>query len=282
MFVEGDGDSAVIDFDFFVSVQIVVDESLLASADEEAADFDGAEPIDVEGGEESVSEVEVEVSDVFDATGALCVAGTEGGEASGESADEEVDNGEVMRCEVPDDVDVMLEESEVNTNAVDVVDLTEVTGVDEGFDFSDGCSVNECVVNHQDSPGGFRGIDHVLSVCDGGRHGFFDEYMFTGVQGGDGEWSMGGDGRGDDDGVDIVTCEQCLVIFDGFNGGVAGESFPESCGISVADGYESGCGAGVEVSDEIGAPVSGANHGYIHHCIVPEVCEWRGLLGGGQ
>ena len=62
-----DGDAAVIDADFLGWVEVIKDDAFFAAADDEVSDFDGAEPIDVEGGEESGTEIEIEVGDILDA-----------------------------------------------------------------------------------------------------------------------------------------------------------------------------------------------------------------------
>jgi len=62
-----DGDSTVIDADFLGWVEVIEDDAFFAAADDEVSDFDGAEPVDVEGGEQSGTEIEIEVRAILDA-----------------------------------------------------------------------------------------------------------------------------------------------------------------------------------------------------------------------
>jgi len=193
------------------------------------------------------------------------VAGPEGGEAAGESSDEVVHDGEVMGSEVPDDVDIMLEQSEVDADAVDEVEISEFPLLQEFLHFPHGAAEEERMIDHEDAAGLFGGVDHGFGVGDVGSEWFFDEDMFSGGEGGECEWCMGADGCGDGDGVDFGIREQLIGGIEAADGWIPGKDFAESLGVAVANRDEMGGGAVVEVPDEVGSPVTGADNSDAYH-----------------
>jgi hypothetical protein len=187
------------------------------------------------------------------------VAGPEGGEAAGETTDEVIHDGEVMGGEVPDDVDIMLEESEVDADAVDEVEISEFTLLEEFLHFPHGAAEEERVIDHEDAAGLFGGVDHGFGIGDVGSERFFDEDVFSGGESGECEWGMGADGSGDGDGIDFGISEEFIGGIAAADSWIAGKDFVESFGVAVADGNESSGGAVVEVPDEVGSPVTGAD-----------------------
>ena len=193
------------------------------------------------------------------------MAGPEGGEAAGETTDEVVHDGEVMGGEVPDDVDIMLEESEVDADAVDEVEISELSLLKEFLHFPNGAAEEERVIDHEDAAGLFGGVDHGFGVGDVGSEWFFDEDMFSGGERGECEGGMCGDGCGDGDGVDFGISEEFVGGIAAADRWIPGKDFVESFGVAVADRDESGGGAVVEVPDEVGSPVTGADNSDAYH-----------------
>src|SRR5438270_682622 len=66
-----------------------------------------------------------------------------------ETAQQEIHNGKVVRSEVPEDVHVVLDEAQVDANAVDVIDVAERASVYQFLDLSNRGAVDERVVHHE-------------------------------------------------------------------------------------------------------------------------------------
>src|SRR5205085_10436908 len=124
-----------------------VDDHATAAGDERAADFDGREPVEVEVGDERVVEAELDVGDVLQAR--LDVATARSHQARGPPPDDVVHDREVVRREVPDDVEVVLEEAEVDAHGVEVEQVADLPGRDDLLDAAHRARVDEGVVNHQ-------------------------------------------------------------------------------------------------------------------------------------
>lgn len=56
------------------------------------------------------------------------------------------------------------------------------------------------------------GVDHFSGFGGGGRHRFFDQHVFAGVERSDGRGAVRGCRGTDADGVDRVECEQLAII----------------------------------------------------------------------
>jgi hypothetical protein len=56
---------------------------------------------------------------------------------------------EIVRCEIPQYIGVVLEDPEIHPYGVEVVQVAELSAVDDFFDLADGTRVDEGVVHHQ-------------------------------------------------------------------------------------------------------------------------------------
>ncbi len=77
-----------------------------------------------------------------------------------------------MRGEIPDDVDVMLEESEVDSDAIDVVDLAQLAVFDQFLDFANGVIEKISMIHHQNPLAAVRQVDEVWASCTLEASGF--------------------------------------------------------------------------------------------------------------
>ncbi len=76
--------------------------------------------------EQPIAKVQIQVGHVLDSAVAIRMAGPQRGEALGQPADQVVHDRQIVRGEVPDHVHIVLEQSEVDSHAVDIVDLAEI------------------------------------------------------------------------------------------------------------------------------------------------------------
>ncbi len=81
---------------------------------------------------------------------------------SGLASDQVIHDGEVVRGEVPDDVDIVLEEAEVDARGIVIEELAEDALVDHLADFADGASEEEGVIDHDPQIPGGGEIDELL------------------------------------------------------------------------------------------------------------------------
>src|SRR5207248_884762 len=147
-------------------VQVVVDQALLAATYDQVADLDRAEPVDVERRQETIAEVQVEVGHVLQL--APGVAGTERRQAQGQAPQQVVHNGQVVDGQVPEDIDVVLEQPEVDAHAVDIVEVAQLSGVNQRLDLADGGAVDEGVVDHQGQVLAVGQVDQVHGLTQRG------------------------------------------------------------------------------------------------------------------
>src|SRR6185295_10923741 len=109
---------------------------------------------------------ELEVRNVFVA--AVGVAVTPGRNSRRGLAQNEIDDRDVVRREVPDDVDVLLVQTEVQSRAVDVTDLAELAAVRDVTQLPDRGVVLEGVADHEMHLGARGRVDQLFAFFDAG------------------------------------------------------------------------------------------------------------------
>src|SRR5262249_40997589 len=143
----GNADAPVVNLDWFPEVKVVVNQSLFAAADDEVPHLDRAQPVDMKGSEQAVAEIQVEVSHVFLVGPGMTAS--HGRHAAGQAAQQKIDNGQIVRGQVPEHVDIVLQQAEVDADAVDIKDVAQLTGIDDLLDAPNRGTVNEGVVHHE-------------------------------------------------------------------------------------------------------------------------------------
>jgi hypothetical protein len=124
-----DVDAAVVHAELLARLDVIVDEHTPAAADEHLADLDRREPVDVQVCDEARRIVQGQVGDIHQP--ARCVRRAGGRHGARALGDEIVDDGEVVRREIPEHVGVALEEPEIDAHRVEVVQLAELAAVDD-------------------------------------------------------------------------------------------------------------------------------------------------------
>ena len=110
--------------------------------------------------------------------GSAPMALTDTGRTSG--GQDVVDDRQVVRGEVPQHVDVGLDEAEVDAHGVEVLDVADVAAVDELADVLHGRRVAVRVVAHQHEAGIVGGLDELAPLGDRRRERLLDEHVLAG------------------------------------------------------------------------------------------------------
>ncbi|GAB3902893.1 hypothetical protein GCM10029964_094040 [Kibdelosporangium lantanae] len=118
-----------------------------------------------------------------------------------------VEDGQVVRGEVPQHVDVRLDQAEVDADRVEVLDVAQLTRVHQlAQPLHDG-RVAEGVVQHQHQAA-FLGGGHELDpVRVRRRQGLLHQHVLAGLQGGHRDFEVGRGRRGHGDRVDLRVGE---------------------------------------------------------------------------
>ena len=130
-------DALVVDLDLFARLEIVVDDHLLAAADQRAAHLDRRQPVDVDVGDQVALEVQRQIGDVLRLAGD--VAHARRGDGHRPLRQDIVHDGQIVDGEVPDDADIVLEQAEIHADRVVIVDVAEA-GLDEFAHLANGAA----------------------------------------------------------------------------------------------------------------------------------------------
>jgi len=86
---------------------------------------------------------------------------------------------EIVRGQVPNDANVMLEKTQVHSPRIVVVQITEGSAVIQLSDFSNRAREQECVIHHDFQVLTRGQLDEFGCLRGGGGERFFHEYMFS-------------------------------------------------------------------------------------------------------
>ena len=129
-------DAAVVDAEPLLRVEVVPDQRALGAADDHLPDLGRAQPVDVHVGDRAARQRQREVADAGLA-GAERVGAVRGDARRAQPAgQDEVEDRQVVRREVPEHVDVGLDEPEVDPHRVDEQDLAELAVRDQLADLA--------------------------------------------------------------------------------------------------------------------------------------------------
>ncbi len=161
-------------------------------------------------GDDARGELHVAEDDVLDAgTHVALAAGLQLGRPL---ADEIEQDGDVVRTEAPERVLVGADHAEVHAHAVQVAQLAELTGVDQGLDLAQPRVEEQEVSDHQTAIGSLGGLDQLACLGRRERERLLDEQVLAGREHAHPERVVGRHGGGDRDGVDGVVCEHLVEL----------------------------------------------------------------------
>ena len=139
-------DALVVDLDLLARLQIVVDDHLAASADQCPPHLDRRQPVHVDMRDQVGGEEHGQIGDVLRLAGEVRQAGRRDRHRllTGEDV---VHDRQVVDGQVPDHVDIVLEEAEVDPRRVVVIDLPQIAGLDQLAHLANRAGVDEGVVD---------------------------------------------------------------------------------------------------------------------------------------
>ncbi len=105
-----------------------------------------------------------------------------GGDAAGLIVEHVIDNGQIMRRQIPDDVDVVPKKAQVDADGIDVIKVAQFPVFHQLFDSANRGIEKISVVDHEDSLFSSRQIDQVLGLLGGGGQRFFHQHMKAGFE----------------------------------------------------------------------------------------------------
>ena len=106
----------------------------------------------------------------------------------------------------------MLEEAEVHTDRVVVIDVSEVAARGELAHLADRAGVHERVVDGEDAVPALRLVNQADRLVDIQRHRFFDQHVLAGAQRLHPEVEVCRDGRGDCHRVDPRVPQKVAIV----------------------------------------------------------------------
>src|SRR5262249_11234842 len=142
-----EGHAAVIDLHLLAGLDVVVYDHAATAGDQRLPDLDRGEPVRVDVSDQAPREEEREVRDVLGRAGD--VAHSDGRHGHRFPREDVIDDREVVDSQVPQNVHVWLEQAEIRTDGVVVVDVAQGMAGDQLFDLPDGGGVNVRVIDHQ-------------------------------------------------------------------------------------------------------------------------------------
>src|ERR1700682_3893556 len=118
-----------------------------------------------------VGKAEHHVSDVFDPL--LDVAAASGANRVRLAVNHEIHDRKVVRRQVPNHVDVILEQPEIDPGRIEVQQVAEFSAVDYLFDLAHGAGIDEGVVHHQYAAVALGNFSQLFSLSHARRQRLF-------------------------------------------------------------------------------------------------------------
>src|SRR5262249_2713833 len=106
-----------------------------------------------------------------------------------------------MRRQIPQNINVVLEEAKVDPDRVEVVQIAQLADVDDLLHPTHRSSVNERVIDHQHEAALLSEPDQLLALSHGSGHRLFDEHVLALLEGPPAEFVVCPNRCGDDYGI---------------------------------------------------------------------------------
>ena len=248
----------VVDLNLRERVEIIVDQHLLRADHADLADLERIDPAHVDHRAGVVAAVEGDERRVLDLRVQQLHA--DRADALGLQAGGVEDDREIVRGEVPDDVDVALENAQVQPGAVDVEHIAQHAALDDLFHLVDAGRILEGVVHHQDLAVLLRKRDQFLGLVDLGRQRLLDQDMLAGLERLLRQRIVRADVRADGNGIDRRVVDDVVVVGGGLDARVEVLHVREALLVHVAADRHLARGNLVEVADDVGSPVACPNY----------------------
>ena len=154
-------DTDIIDPDFFERLQIVINNHAARTYDRHLAHFARLQPAALNGSETFVAKQKREIGHVFHAGSDVRIPLTIHGQRQ---LVQNVENdGDVVRREIPDDIDILLKESQIEAASVDIANISDVAGTDDVAYLFDGRRIEKSMAAHEDNAFFVGDLDQLLA-----------------------------------------------------------------------------------------------------------------------
>jgi hypothetical protein len=176
-----------------------------------------------------------------------------------------IHHGKVMRRQIPDHVDIVLEQAEINPDRIIVINFTQRLFVDQLLDFPDRTGKNEGMIHHDDAVFLLGQLNQLFRLRHAGGKRLLDKDMLAVFECFFGQVIMGGYRRDHRYGVNIGRTQNRIRIT---GDGDAGVGFAGAFGcmwIAVANGGNPAGLQIVKVAHNVGSPVAVADDAYFYH-----------------
>ena len=195
--VVGEADALVVDLDLLARLEVVVDDHLLAAADQDLAHLHRRQPAHVDVRDRARVIEQRDVRQVLGRAREVIDAARRNRDRM--LAQQVVEDREVVHGQVRDHVDVALEQAQVDPDRVVVVDAPEVAALDDLGHLAHRAGVDEGVIDEQHALAPLGFVDQLAGLKRGLRHRLLEPQMLAGLEGRHAELEVGADGRGDRD-----------------------------------------------------------------------------------
>ncbi len=253
------GHALVVHADLLARRQVVVHDHLPRSADQGGANLHRGEPVHVQVGDQVIVELDRDVGQVLVPAE---VGAPHRRDPDRVPVEQVVHDRDVVGGEVPDHVQIVLEQAQADPDGVEVQHVPDRPALDDLLDLVHGGVVDEGVIHHQREAPGVRELHERLRRLGGMRHRLLDQNVLAGLEGRLREGVVGPHRRADRQRVDLRVPEEVLEAGVGPGGGVAPLQGRDTPGVKIADRPELGAFGGAEVAEEVGAPVTQPDDGH--------------------
>ncbi len=169
-----------------------------------------------------------------------------------------------MRSEVPDDVDVVLKEAEIDPHRIKIVNITEPARRDDLLHLADGSRIDERVIDEEFKVLLFGDLDKFFRFGRAGGHRLLDKAMLSCLKCGLCDSVVCRNGGCDDNDIDIVAGDDRVVISRCLD---AMKHLPHLCEpafVEVARYNAVDLVSRKKISDKVWAPVTGSDNSSFH------------------
>ena len=218
-------------------------------------------------GQHATWESKREEDNVLDCT--VEITSAAGANRFGQLAEQVEGDGDIVRGDAPQGVDIGLDAAEIDAGRVQIIGLANGSFVEQGLDVAHRGYVLKYMPHHQHQSRPVCYLDQSCRLGHGHGEWFFDEDVFARLQRCAREGIMRARRRGDGDRLDITVQEMFEVVAEP-GGAIEVAGFIQPVGVGVADGAEVCAGQSVEIAGEVGAPVAEADEtdAGLSHCVL--------------
>ncbi len=178
------------------------------------------------------------------------------------AGEDEVEDRQVVRSQIPEDVDVGLHQAKVDPGGIDVQDVAEYTLGDDIADVLDSGCVAVGVVDHQDPVGVLSGQHHRSGGLRAVRERLLHHDVLARSQRGKGYRRMRASRCRNCHGIDVVASQQSLQRRLHLDRRPRTDHLASAVLVEVTDGDQVPVRRAAEVADKVRTPVTGSDDGY--------------------